>query len=136
MAKRRAAEFCARVFTTTTEVEKYFGVGSVEAGEAKFWFANHPGSTMNFTRDRLGQRPHDLSGNIANLSVKQLQAISGTLSVSWNGWTYSGSIDQSNILSTMTQGQAANQTVHNVAMALNRHRPTLATAMVTITPKP
>jgi hypothetical protein len=38
---------------SVTDVENYFGVDSVEASEAKTFFAQHPGSTMYFGRDPI-----------------------------------------------------------------------------------
>ena len=126
-------------FTSAVQVENYFGLGSVEGNEALTFFGPSfgayaaAGATMYFGRDPIGQRPHNLSGNIANMSVADLQAISGSLNVSWNGWNYAANIDLSNV--SGTQGEAAQQAVKEIQTALNMKRPTQAVVKATITPE-
>ena len=63
-----------------------------EASLAKEFFAGYGGTsaTMLFTRYGLGQRPHLLGANISNLTLTQLQSINGSLAITFDGYTYSG----------------------------------------------
>ena len=54
-------------------------------------------ATMLFTRMGLGQRPHLLGANISNLTLPELQSISGSLAITFDGYTYSGPINLSGV---------------------------------------
>ena len=109
---------------SVTDVENYFGVRSVEASEAKTFFAQHPGSTMYFGRDPIGQRPHELGANLAGLSLAQLRAINGTVSLTYDGYTYAGVVNLSNV--SGTSYDAVNMAAHDLAQALNSRRGVVA----------
>ena len=44
-----------------------------------------------------GARPHLYGANISNLTLNQLQGISGSVSIAFDGYTYSGSINLSGV---------------------------------------
>ena len=123
----------ALAFTDPTEVANYFGTGSVEASEANTFFDGGVYdniATMYFVRDQIGQRPHDLGGNLAGDTLAQLQAINGTLNLSFDGFTYSGNVNLSNV--SGTEAQAVGEAATDVAQALNAHRQTAGTITGTI----
>jgi autotransporter-associated beta strand protein len=84
-------------FHSETAVENYYGATSSEATLAKEFFAGYAGTsaTISFTRFGLGQRPHLLGANISNLTLARLQEINGSLAATFDGYTYSGSINLS-----------------------------------------
>src|SRR5271166_5465058 len=88
-------------FTTLTAVENYYGATSSEANLAKQFFAGYKNApaTLSFTREALGQRPHLLGANIDSLSLAQLQAIRGPLSVTFNGYTYTANVNLKGVTS-------------------------------------
>jgi len=88
-------------FNSVTAVDNYYGVTSSEATLAQEFFAGYAGTsaTISFTRFGLGQRPHLLGANISNLTLTQLQSISGSITITFQGYTYSGSINLSGIRS-------------------------------------
>ncbi len=91
-------------FTDVTAVQNYFGVVSTEATLASQFFDQKAygtsyqdaGATLYFTREGLGQRPHLLGVNLGALTLAQLQAINGSVAITFNGWNYSANIDLSN----------------------------------------
>ena len=87
-------------FQSATAVANYFGVTSTEAALANEFFAGYSGApaTMLISRYCLeGERPHLYGANISNLTLNQLQSISGSLSIAFQGYTYSGSINLSGV---------------------------------------
>lgn len=97
-------------FTSETQVANYFGVGSVEDLEAETYFAGYQGvtgpdgpPTMDLTRDPIGQRPHVLGGNLGSDSLSELQAISGSLALTFDGFNYSANINLSNLTGTVPE---------------------------------
>ena len=69
-------------FTTMQSVLDYYGDPSQEATEARQFFDNgllDNFATMIFTRIPLGQRPHLLGANLANVPLSQLAAINGSV---------------------------------------------------------
>ena len=85
-------------FESATAVANYFGVKSSEAALANKFFAGYSDApaTMLISRYCLeGERPHLFGGNISNLTRSQLDGISGSLSIAFQGYTYSGSINLS-----------------------------------------
>jgi len=95
-------------FNSAAAVADYYGATSFEASLANEFFAGYGGApaTMLFTRySGGGGRPHLYGANISNLTLKDLQSISGTLSIDFQGltWpepiTYSGSINLSGVRS-------------------------------------
>ncbi len=91
-------------FNSVTAVQNYFGVVSTEATLANQFFDpnvygtsySDAGATLYFTREGLGQRPHLLGVNLSALTLAQLQAINGSVAITFNGWNYSANIDLSN----------------------------------------
>ena len=87
-------------FSSATAVANYYGATSAQASLANEFFAGYAGTsaTMLFTRyTAAGERPHLLGANISNLTLSQLQSISGSLSITFQGYTYSGSINLSGV---------------------------------------
>ena len=100
----------------------YFGVTSLEASLANEFFADYGASaTMLISRYGFaGSKPHLYGANVSNLSLNQLQGISGSLSIDFQGYTYSGSIN----LSSVTSFAAA---ATSIQAALNAELPVAAT---------
>ena len=74
----------------------YFGLTSYEASLANQFFATNSGATMLISRYGFGgARPHLFGSNVSNLTLNQLQSISGPLSIAFDGYTYSGWINLS-----------------------------------------
>ena len=88
-------------FNRAVAVENYYGVKSPEATLAKEFFAGYAGTsaTLSFTRFANGQRPHLLGANISSLTLPELQSINGTLTLTFDGFTYSGNVDLSGVTS-------------------------------------
>jgi hypothetical protein len=90
-------------FGSAKAVEDYFGATSIQATEATQYFNGYTGSVVDMLFTRFppgGGRARLFSGNIANLSVSQLEAVSGsTLSVTSQGYTFSGQVNFSNVTS-------------------------------------
>ena len=95
-------------FHSATAVANYYGATSSEASLAKEFFAGYAGTsaTMLFTRFGGGWvRPHLLGANISNLTLSQLQSISGSLSIVFQGYTYTGSVNLSGVTSFSGGGE-------------------------------
>jgi Protein of unknown function (DUF3383) len=111
-------------FNSAIAVENYYGKTSSEATLAREFFAGYAGTsaTLSFTRYGIGQRPHLLGANISSLTLAQLQAINGTISLTFDGYTYSGHVDLSGVSSTTPFADAALK----IQAALNRKLPVAA----------
>ena len=110
-------------FQSATAVANYFGVTSQEASLANEFFEGYSDApaTMLFSRYCLdGARPHLYGANVSNLTLNQLQSTSGSLSISFRGYTYSGSINLSDVTSFSAAATA-------IQTALNQNRPVAAT---------
>src|SRR3984957_2085704 len=119
-------------FNSATAVANYYGATSPESQLANEFFAGYYGTsaTMLFTRFSPlgGERSHLLGANISNLTPSQLQSINGSLSITLQGTTYSGSINLSGV-DTLTAAATA------IRSALNSNLPVEAvTAGSSITP--
>ncbi len=90
-------------FNSVTAVDNYYGVGSEEARRASEFFMGYTGSSayMFFTRlPVLSARAHLFGGNVGNLTLAQLQAITnGTLTVTSQGYNYYGTLNLSHATS-------------------------------------
>ncbi len=89
-------------FSSATAVANYYGGTSSEASLAKEFFAGYAGVagvTLSFTRYANGQRPHLLGANISSLPLAQLQAISGPISLTFDGFTYNGNVNLKGVAS-------------------------------------
>ncbi len=96
-------------FNSATAVANYYGATSAEASLANEFFAGYAGAsaTMLFTRYcPLGERSHLLGANVSDLTLSQLQSISGSLSITFQGYTYSGSINLSGVSGFSTAATA------------------------------
>jgi hypothetical protein len=110
-------------FTSATGVENYYGIVSPEATLARQFFSDPgyaAGATLDFTREGLGQRPHLLGANIADVPLATLQAVNGPISIDFNGWTYSGNVNLAGVPDLPTAAL-------NVYTALNHKLPIVAT---------
>ncbi len=87
-------------FSSVTAVENYFGATTEEARLAREFFAGYAGTsaTMLFTRYPYdGGRSRVYSANLSDLTKSQLHSIEGSLSLTLNGNTYTGSVNLSNV---------------------------------------
>jgi len=109
-------------FNSVTAVENFFGVRSAEATLATDFFSGYSGSaTMLFDRMPLGGgRARIFGANIGGLTLAQLQAIRGTLSLASEGYNFNASI---NLSSATSFANAASL----IQSALNAAQPTEAT---------
>jgi hypothetical protein len=85
-------------FNSVTSVENYYGLTGEPAKLASEFFQGYTGSSacMLFTRlPVLSARAHLYGGNVSALTLAQLQAINGSLTVTSQGYTYSADIDLS-----------------------------------------
>ncbi len=107
-------------FQSATAVANYFGLTSSEASLASEFFSGNSGATMLISRYGFGgARPHLFGANISNLTLNQLQSIDGSLSIAFDGYTYSGSINLS--------GESFSGAASAIQAALNQNRPVAAT---------
>ena len=110
-------------FNSVVAVENFFGVGSSEAALASEFFAGYANTPaeMLFTRfPFFPARAHLYGANVINMTLSQLQAINGTLTVTSQGYNYEGSINLSNVTSFTGAATAINN-------ALNANLPVAAT---------
>lgn len=86
-------------FANAPDVGAYFGAGSTEKALADIYFAGFDDSTVKPGSVLFAQYPQDdvgaylRGGNISALTLTQLQALNGTLSVSINAVVKSGSVN-------------------------------------------
>lgn len=118
-------------FTNASDVGNYYGINSQQYTFAKEYFTGPYASqaTLEFIRDNQSQRPHLAGGNISSLTLSQLQAISGNISITFRNMVYSGTVNMSGV-------QSIGGVVTKLQTALNK-TPYVeaATANDTITPK-
>ncbi len=105
-------------FNSATAVANYYGATSFEASLANEFFAGYGGApaTMLFTRySGGGGRPHLYGANISNLTLKDLQSISGSLLITFQGSTWPEPITYSApiILSGVPSFAAAAKTIQS-----------------------
>ena len=118
-------------FNSETAVANHYGAASTEASLAKEFFAGYAGTsaTMMFTRIGLGQRPHLLGANISDLTLAELQAIDGSLALTFDGYSYSGNVNLTGVTSFRDAANA-------IRVALNSNREIVAeTTGSSITPE-
>jgi hypothetical protein len=124
-------------FNSETAVENYYGVGTEEATLAQDFFAGYTGTAANmlFTRlPVLSARAHLVGGNVNNLSLAQLQAINGMISITSQGYSYSASINLSGVTGSGTT--AFKNAAYIIQTDLNKILPTAAvTTASSIAPK-
>ena len=110
-------------FNSVTAVENFFGVDSAEAKLATEFFSGYNGPWANMLFDRMplgGGRARIYGANLSGLTLAQLQAINGTLSLTSEGYTFDASI---NLASATSFANAASL----IQSALNAAQPTEAT---------
>ena len=103
-------------FSSATAVANYYGATSAQASLANEFFAGYAGTsaTMLFTRYTVGGvRPHLLGANISNLTLRQLRSISGSLSITFQGNTYSGTINLSGVSGFSAVATAIQKTLNS-----------------------
>ena len=132
-------ENIALAFHSVTEVQDYFGVGSVEDLEAQTFFRGYESMrgqadqpTFYVTRDPLGQRPHVLGVNLWHDTLAQLRAIQGDFEVDYFGFHYAASVDLSSVGGTLDN--AINEAAKILRTDLNQHRAIAAQILGTIVP--
>jgi len=109
-------------FNSATAVANFYGATSFEATLANQFFAGYGGSsaTMLFTRYPVaGARAHLAGSNVSNLTLNQLQSINGTLSITSQGYAYSGTINLSGV-------QSFSSAAVEIQAALNQNLPVAA----------
>ncbi len=110
-------------FNSVTAVENFFGVDSAEAKLATEFFSGYNGPWANMLFDRMplgGGRARIYGANLSGLTLAQLQAINGTLSLTSEGYKFNASI---NLASATSFASAASL----IQSALNAAQPTEAT---------
>jgi hypothetical protein len=109
-------------FDSVTEVANYYGKFSLEDKLAKEFFRDYTGSSANMLFTRYPDDParaHLYGGNITSLA--QLQRIEGRVSITSQGYTFTGSIDLSGVTSFADAAK-------KITAALNRNLPVGAVA--------
>ncbi len=89
-------------FGSIASVENYFGVKSPEAQLADDFFAGYTGSSAEMLFDRIppgGGRARIYGANISDLTLRQLQAINGQISITSQGYTFNAHVDLSDATS-------------------------------------
>jgi len=124
-------------FNNETAVENYYGTSSEEASLAIDFFNGYSGTSANmlFTRlPVLSARAHLVGGNITGLTLAQLQAINGMISITSQGYSYSASINLSGV--TGSGATAFKNAAYIIQTDLNNNLPTAAlTTASSIAPK-
>jgi Protein of unknown function (DUF3383) len=124
--------FDVLAFKSVTAVANYYGATSGEATLAADFFAGYSdtGATMVFAHFPEGPvRAHLYGANISNLTLAQLKAINGSLTLSVDGYSYSGSVNLSGAASFLAAATA-------IETALNQSLPPAAvTKGSSITPE-
>lgn len=100
-------------FTNETGVANYYGASSIEATMAGEYFTV-PNAMLLFTRIGLGQRSHLLGANISNLSLTQLQAINGSVSITFNGYVYNGNVNLAGVASFADAATEIQSALHDL----------------------
>jgi hypothetical protein len=110
-------------FNSETAVTNYFGVSSeVTTLASKFFDDYGSAATLLVTRYPVaGSRAHLFGGNISNMTLAELQALNGVITITSQGYTFSGSIDLSGVTSFSAAAAA-------IRSALDANLPVAATA--------
>jgi len=108
-------------FPTQASVAAYFGSGSAEASSASNYFLGYDNSAVIPEALLFAQYPQTAvsaylrGGNVSTLTLAQLQALSGTLAVSMDGYNYSGSVNLS-AASSFSNAASTFQTALNTSL--------------------
>jgi len=111
--------YAVQPFSSVTAVENFYGVTSQEATLAQEFFAGYSGdsATMLFTRfPSEPARAHLYGANIAGMTLAQLQAINGSISITSQGYDFSGHVNMSGVTSFA-------QAARRITAALNKNLP-------------
>lgn len=87
-------------FNSETAVANFYGVNSPEASLAAEFYAGYSGASANMLFARYpvgGARARLYGSNIAGLTLSQLQAINGSLSITFQGYDFSASVNLSGV---------------------------------------
>lgn len=100
-------------FTSITAVENFFGLHTKEATMAQEYFTGPYASqaTMLFTRIGLGQRPHLIG---SDLDVAALVGLSGSLSLTFDGFNYAGHVDLTGVSTIADVALAVRKALHHL----------------------
>jgi hypothetical protein len=87
-----------------------------------------------FTRTNTQRRPHLLGANISNLTLNQLQSMSGSLALTFDGYTDSGQINLSGVTSFLdAAGKIREALNHNLPVAAVTTESSIAPVSVSFT---
>jgi hypothetical protein len=114
------------VWTSETAVANFYGETSPQAAQASAFFgANYDGIGQFITvRVGLGQRCHLIGANLSGDTLAELQAIQGSVALTFDGFHYSGNVDLSSLTSPGFAG--VQEAGHLLQIALNADRQTAA----------
>jgi hypothetical protein len=121
-ANNRTPLYQVLSFGSETAVANFYGARSLEASLAAQFFAGYSGSSahMLFARFPVGSaRAHLYGSNIRDLPLKRLRAITGSLSITSQGYKYSASLNLSGVTSFQEAATA-------IEAALNQSLPVVA----------
>jgi hypothetical protein len=94
-------------FSSETAVANFYGVNSPEASLAAEFYAGYSGASANMLFARYpvgGARARLYGSNISDLTLSQLQAINGPLSITSQGYHFSASVNLSGATSFFGRG--------------------------------
>ena len=101
-------------FNSATAVANYYGATSTEATLANEFFAGYAGTSATMLFTRYGRRQGRICrGQHQQPHLNQLQSISGSLSITFQGYTYSGSINLSGVESFQAAASAIQTTLNS-----------------------
>jgi hypothetical protein len=115
-------QFGVLTFNNQTAVANWYGATSYEATLASEFFSTY-GSAANMLFTRFpgeGVRAHLYGANNSNMTLAQLQAINGTITITSQGYNFSGSVNLENVTSFAGAASA-------IQTALNKNLPVAAT---------
>ena len=111
--------YSVQSFNSLTGVENFYGVTSQEASLAEEFFAGYNGNSANMLFTRFPSEParaHLYGANIAGMTIPELDAIKGSISITSQGYVFSGHVNLSGVTSF---AQAATR----ITAALNKNLP-------------
>ena len=110
-------------FNSATAVDNFFGVSSAEATLATDFYSGYTGNSADMLFDRFvpgGGRARLYGADISGVTLAQLRAVNGTLSLTSEGYTFNASINLASATSFTTAARL-------IQSALAAVRPTVAT---------
>lgn len=109
-------------FTTQSGVATFFGASSPEAAEAAIYFGGYVGDTITPSNLLFAQyNPSSVAaylrgGNVSGLTLAQLQAITGTLNITVDGYPRSGSVAGLSAATSFSNAASIIQTALNTSL--------------------